>query len=142
MHIDCEYGVQVMPNDLLESPSADGFLDPKGHFQNKSKRMLYVYDNEGPNPHCHILGLGKDGRKEVCVRLDKAEYFCHRSKTSKFTRDEKEIFIKFITSKDSLGIVRWKWAASTWNGFAQREDSNMTMITIKSAPNYKNLTTE
>lgn len=142
MHIDCEYGMQIISDNLLESPSAEGFLDSREHFQNKSKRMLYVYDNEGPIPHCHILGLGKDGKKEVCVKLDEAEYFCHGYKTNKFTKDEKDMFIKFINSEDSFGVLRWKWAASTWNGFAQRDSSNMRKITNKVVPNYKDLITE
>ena len=138
-----EYGKQIISEEyfLSESPSAEGYLDPKGNYKNKSKKVLYVYENEGHYPHSHIVGLGKDSNKEVCVRLDKAEYFCHGVKQSKFTPDEKKMFISFITSKDSFGTVRWNWAAATWNGFAQ-DNENMNSINIKKCPNYKDLEVE
>lgn len=142
MHTGVDYGKQIIPSEYLtESPSAQGFLDPKGQFENKSKRLLYVYDNEGPIPHCHIVGLGPNGKKEVCVRLDKAEYFCHGRKQDKFTAKEKKMFINFINSKDKFGIIRWNWAASTWDGFAQNNE-NMLEINRKTTPDYSMLETE
>ena len=141
MHTNLEYGKISLDEVLMESPSADGFLDPKGHWQNKSKRQLYVYENEGNYPHCHIVGLGSDGRKEVCVRLDVPEYFSHGTKKEKFTGKEKELFIKFINSKDSFGTIRWNWVAATWNGFAQ-DNENMQSIKIRTVPNYNKLDTE
>lgn len=107
MHVGVDYGKQVITEEYLtESSSAEGFLDPRGNWENKSSRILYVYDNESPIPHCHIVGLGSDGKKEVYVRLDKPEYFCHGRKQSKFSSKEKKMFIKFINSKDKFGIVR------------------------------------
>ena len=137
MHIGSEYGVQHLPENILESPSAEDFMNTNCHLTDKSKRKIYVYENEGRIPHCHYIDSSSN--REVCVRLDKPEYFTHGGKQTKLTADEKAAFIKFMSWNNSLGVSTWAWCASTWNGFAQEEDSDMWMITIKNIPDYNKL---
>lgn len=136
-----DYGVQVIPEILLEWPAAQGFINPKGKFTSKSKRKLYVYGNEGFYPHCHYID--KDSNREICVRLDKPEYFCHGGKQQTFTSKEKEMFIQFMKyiPKDQKETT-WEWCKRTWNGFVEDSDDNMDIITLKNAPDYTKLPTE
>ena len=137
MHIGLEYGIQHLPENLSESQSAEGFVNPNGQFNNKSKRKIYVYENEGRVPHCHYVDSATG--REICVRLDKPEYFTHGGKQTKFTSKEKETFIAFMQWNNSLGVNTWAWCVSTWNGFAEEDDSNMEKITIKNIPDYSKL---
>lgn len=140
MHINCDYGVQIIPDEILyESPAAEGFVNKNGIFTNKSKRKVFVYENEGRNPHCHYID--SESNREICVRLDKPEYFNHGGKQMKFTSDEKKTFIKFMKHKNSFNIETWKWCASTWNGFAQ-DNEDMELIKINKIPDYSLLETE
>lgn len=141
MHTNCDYGVQTIPFELLnESPAAMGFLNKDGNFKNKSKRRVYVYSNEGHIPHCHYID--KEKNREICVRLDKPEYFTHGGKQTKFTKDEKDTFIRFMNWKNTYNMVTWNWCATTWNGFAEEDDSNMDIIKTKKIPDYSELETE
>lgn len=101
MHIGFEYGCQTVDDCFILTKAT-----------NKPKIRLYIYEKDGKFPHCHITGLGTDGTKEVCVRLDKPKYLYHDDKYPKFSSDEKKMFIDFINSKDRFGNIRWNWFAS------------------------------
>lgn len=112
---------------LLESP----LLDTK--FMGKAK--IYVYENEGSIPHCHIVGFSE---KEICIRLDKAEYFSHGTKIGKLNSKERKLFNEFMHSRNQLGVEQWKAAASMWNGYAL-DDETKIQIKIKDCPDYLKL---
>lgn len=142
MHTNCDYGVQIIPFELLnESPAAVGFLNRDGNFKKKSKRRVYIYSNEGRIPHCHYIN--KEKNREICVRLDKSEYFTHGGKQIKFTKDEKDIFVKFMKwIPKSYSEPTWLWCKRVWNGFAEEDDSDMESIKIENIPDYSKLETE
>lgn len=104
-------------------------------------KKVYVYGDEGPVPHCHVVGLGSDGSKEVCVRLDTPEYFCHGDMRSIFTENEKQLFVKFVNMINKFNVRHWDWLISTWNGMCQ-EYTSMKKIHIKKIPDYSKLSTE
>lgn len=83
------------------------------------KLKLFVYDEDEGQPYFHIIGFGEDSNKDVCVRIDVPEYRFNDENHSKFTDDEKEIFIKFITGNGDLNVQRWKAARALWNGYQQ-----------------------
>lgn len=137
MHFGLDYGVQVFCDNILETPSAYGFMNTNGQFNNTSKKKIYVYSNEGRIPHCHYVDQSTG--REICVRLDKPEYFSHGSKNNMFTVDEKKTFVMFMSwIPDGYKENTWMWCKRTWNGFAQ-EDNNMNIINTTTIPDYTKL---
>ena len=137
MHND-DYFVMIFPDKILnENPSVEGFLNPEEKFKNKSNRKVYIYMNESPIPHCHVLGF----KSEICVRLDRAEYFSHDSKTGMFNSKERRAFVEFMSGKTKMGTQRWAWLVDAWNGCAQ-DSVNMEEITTTTMPDYFKLSVE
>lgn len=131
-----------MDQDLLYEEMI-GYLTSKNskNPNDKSRRKVYVYESEGNVPHCHVVGLGSDGKKEVCVRLDKPEYFCHGVKQDKFTSDERKLFVRFMNrtsaNEDEIEFSNWVAAVRAWNRYYPNNQIKIELI-----PNYKILPTE
>lgn len=145
MHTSDRFTVGILYLDrdgnlLTEAPSVPGYVNASGNFKNKSKAKVYVYESEGPIPHCHFVddSLGI----EICVRLDKPEYFNHGGKQQKFPNKRlRNTFAEFMESTAKIGgreTVRWDLAALDWNG--ANEDYIIPENT--KMPDYRKLDTE
>ena len=94
MHID---SYKIIPGELDLEFIIDENYKIKGKVLEKGKSKVIVYNNEGVYPHCHVyLYEGSSKEKDICVRLDTAEYFSHGKHVDKFNSKEKEAFIKFM----------------------------------------------
>ena len=96
--------------------------------------IVYLYANEGPIPHIH---LKSNGNPDVCVRLDKPEYFNHNNYTSgTLNSKEKKIFNKMMAEKEEVfGTSRWEYAVMTWN----YQNPKYPIKNIHIQPNYTKL---
>ena len=67
------------------------FLD-----KNLGKYKLEIRTREGDGiPHFHM----SNGKKEVCIRLDKSEYFSHNNYTDKLTNSDAKKLNTFLLVK-------------------------------------------
>lgn len=126
--------------EMLEQPAFE--MATVGKFQvskgNKPKgRQLKVFTTSDAHPqvHVHIWDTATKGNKvNICVRLDKPEYFVHDRAKDKFSKDELSAFIKFMQSPSSQPIfsqdgvsyklkTQWDWTIMQWN--AENEDARI-----------------
>lgn len=99
--------------------------------------IVSVYDNEGSVPHVHVsFGKPRNPEFESCVRLDKAEYFNHKSTQKKLSSKQKAELIKFFNKKGSgkmTDISNWEFAVELWNR------NNSFQLKSSVMPNYEDL---
>lgn len=129
-------GSIILTDELTESPAVPGSLQKNKHFDESKGIKVYVYENEGAIPHCHVID--SENNLEACIRLDRAEYFSHGRKTWIFDSKMKKIFAEFMESNIVHGktkLQRWEYCFMSWNG--ANEDFPMPNST--KIPDYRNL---
>ena len=101
--------------------------------------FVYVYSNEGPIPHFHVINKNK--KFESCIRLDKAEYFTHGSKIGKLTSKEVKELIRFLNEKIDIGldynVPRYVAMCITWNN--DMNNTTKVKASVKTMPDYNQL---
>lgn len=102
--------------------------------QNKSELFtVKVWTNdEGKIPHLHATNESKD----VCVRLDCAEYFQHGNHMDTFNSEELQCFIKFLDEMDpDFNIDVYRVCVYEWN----RNNSDVILEKDIERPDYTKL---
>ncbi len=113
-------------------------LIEQAHIADINEKEVIVYTREGGNiPHIHILNP-QDKTFECCVRLDKAEYFCHGNKQNTLNTKDKKEFVACMnkSTKTRVGhFTNWEIAVLIWNqGNSQAQISDEIKM-----PNYLQL---
>ncbi len=94
--------------ELIEQMKKEGYvfeMATVGYFQeikeNKPKgdrlKVFTTSDKGFPQVHVHIGDDSTMGAElNICIKLDKPEYFIHDKSSGKFTKSQLEAFIKFM----------------------------------------------
>ena len=101
---------------------------------------IWVYPNEGPKPHCHLIVVDENkdrngaNRFETCIRLDTNMYFTHGTKIDKLNNKSLKKLCKVFRKKykDTKMTVFTK-LRTEWNKNSKKE---YQIKDIYNMPNY------
>jgi hypothetical protein len=104
---------------------------------------VYVYNNEGKYPHIHIII--KSIHKEICIRLDEAEFYNHAPHHKPFdNNDQCKEFDKWCRKinpdnpdDEETQLTNWQMLCQIWN--SGPNSSKVDNSKKEKQPNYKNL---
>ncbi len=91
--------------------------------------VIEVYPNEGEHiPHMHIHNADK--KFNVCVRLDKPEYFKHGPYQDEFNSKQKKEFNKIMHTITYYDPERtyWQSACASWNKHYEKDKIDFLII--------------
>ena len=75
-----------------------------------------VFGDEGENiPHFYLHPLGGKKSDEICIRIDKPEYFIHGVYTKTLNTKERKDLRRILSEEDE-GITFWDLIRCNWNG--------------------------
>ena len=76
-------------------------------------------DDPGKLPHFHIVDRNSLDKRnnEGCIRIDKAEYSSHGSKTMTLNSNQRKELVKFLKEKPKNGLTdtNWRYIVALWN---------------------------
>ena len=99
----------------------------------ESDIKVCLFSGEGPIPHVHIVTKGK---RDACVKLQKAEYFAHGSKLGKISTDTAILLDKMFRKIRPNGKgTFWEYVLETWNNNNPRHQISETLA----QPDYTKL---
>ena len=76
-----------------------------------------VYGDEVDNvPHFHLYPIGGSNHDEICIKLDKPEYFIHGIYTNMLDSKERRDLRRELKTEDQDGVTLWNLMRLNWNG--------------------------
>lgn len=133
-----EFSVEEDSIDENKSPIFDQIIDKKKILN----YQIFVYNNEGPIPHFHVIDLSGNNRyKDVCICIYSANYFSHGKHNDILNNKELKILDNFLRVSMGEKITNWDYISFVW------KNNNPEMVkkypnfykTIQ--PNYTNIST-
>jgi hypothetical protein len=110
-----------------------------GEFSSGALFSVRVYSGEGPIPHFHMVDTQND--KEVCVKIQSAEYFSHGAKTFEFSNKQKKQLQKFFETvspyEEDCGKTYYDLVWEEWN----RNNREQRIPKPEVMPDYRKLGT-
>ena len=80
--------------------------------------FIRTYD-PGKLPHFHFVDRNNLDRRnnEGCIRIDKAEYVSHGTKTMALNSKQRKALVKFLNDKPKNGgfDTNWRYIVALWN---------------------------
>ena len=102
----------------------DNLLNEEDSMNGREPQKIWVFGNEGENPHLHYRIDGVEG----CIRLDIPRYFCHESYHEGLNSSARKYMIKW------LGI-NWKRCVDKWNKDSKQDKvQNKIMLDYRLLP--------
>ena len=99
---------------------------------------IYVYGNEGPIPHFHIIkGNPKSPEWETCIEIKQIKYFHHSNKEGILNSKNKKRLISFLKAKSIhfKDKTNWQMLVLQWS----MNNTNFQIPIDTGIPNYLSL---
>lgn len=108
-----EFSIDYNDEDILEDTKIADIIQSGKKTINY---QLYVYSDEGPIPHFHLLEKFDTNRRvDTCICIFQAKYFVHGNHTSTLNNKELKILDSFLRSEVSVGVSYWQYIVLIWD---------------------------
>ena len=111
-----EFSIDYDENDLLLEDRKIADIIKSG--KKTLNYQIYVYSNEGPVPHFHLIETtekDRDKKTDCCICIFEAKYFDHGSHVSALNNKELKILDSFLRSKNNTNTSYWQSIVLFWD---------------------------
>ena len=95
--------------------------------------LIHPKEKEGNIPHFHLHVPGMSFDDDICIKLDKPEYFIHGSHSGMLNHKERKNLQVFLLSK-RRNISRWDFLVDAWETAYPNK-----LVSADSCPDYTEL---